>query len=192
MCFKYAPKGRLSRWKKLIPFCSIGNQIMYFIKLRRQNKSWILTNTFLELISPTCLWAAFTHTHIPYPKSAKRTVKLLVFFALLALGSALVKSARKMLAKSTPVVNFIKALQAGRFSCNDPVSTKKTDNLTVFFSPFGIWAHKSCSKNVDEIYTWSFFVVITRVWLTSASNLSLLKSFNELSVQSWGLITSSL
>ncbi len=40
------------------------------------------------------------HTQIPKLKSAKNTVKLSVFFALL--GSALVKAERKMLKKSTP------------------------------------------------------------------------------------------
>ncbi len=41
------------------------------------------------------------------------------------------------------------------FSCADPKSVKKTDNLTVFFCTFRICKRKSCSRNVDEIAPWS-------------------------------------
>ena len=47
------------------------------------------------------LWAAFA---LVDPKSAKKTVKLSSFFALL--GSAHVKAARRMLVKLTPGINF--------------------------------------------------------------------------------------
>jgi len=66
------------------------------------------------------------------PKSAKKTVKLSVFFALL--GSALAKDAHLMLMKSTPDrghcamiqtrFNFTNISQAA-FMCADPKSVKR-------------------------------------------------------------------
>jgi len=47
-------------------------------------------------------------------------------------------------------VNFINILQAA-FTHQDPKSAKNTVKFPVFFCAFGIWAHKSCLKNVDEI-----------------------------------------
>ncbi len=55
------------------------------------------TASVLGFISPTCLCTAFTSTD---PQSAKRQSSHQCHFALL--GSAHVKSARKMLVKSTP------------------------------------------------------------------------------------------
>jgi hypothetical protein len=41
-------------------------------------------------------------------------------------------------------VNFNHILRAA-FACTDPESTEKTDNLTIFFFTFAMFAFKSCS-----------------------------------------------
>jgi len=70
----------------------------------------------------------------------KKTDGLTVFLALL--GSVHVKAARKMLMNLTPGVNYTNFLQAA-FMNADPKSTKKTNDLTVFFCAFAICVCKS-------------------------------------------------
>jgi len=62
------------------------------------------------------LWATFTPAD---PKSAKKTVKLSIFFALL--GSALAKAAHRMLMKLTLGVRFFAAFCIG--SCRPKINT---------------------------------------------------------------------
>ncbi len=58
--------------------------------------------------------------------------------------------------KLTRGVNFIN-IPLSAFARPDPESTKKTDNLTVFFCAFGICVCKSSSQSIDEIDTWCPF-----------------------------------
>ncbi len=51
------------------------------------------------------------------------------------------------------MVNF-ENIQCAAFTFADPKSTKKTDDLTVFFCTFGILKWKSCTLNVGEINPW--------------------------------------
>jgi len=85
---------------------------------------------------------------LPDPKSAKKTDNFSVFFVIL--GSALVKSACRMLMKLTPGVNFINILR-GTFTCTDSKSAKKTDGLTVFFAHLGSMCLKALNKMLVKL-----------------------------------------
>ena len=106
------------------------------------------------------LWAAFMRAD---PKSAKKTVKLSSFIALL--GSASVKAARRTLVELNPGVNFTNILRAA-FTRADPKSAKKLLNLTVFFALLGSERVKAARRTLvkltpdlffSEINYWSSF-----------------------------------
>ncbi len=84
------------------PSSHLSPKHSYYVYCEGHIYPWItsnmrITNIHQGPISPTFYAQLFTH---PDPKSAKNTVKLSSFFALL--GSAHVKAVHKMLVKSTP------------------------------------------------------------------------------------------
>ncbi len=63
------------------------------------------------------------------------------------------KEANSFLKQTSLGVNFINILRAA-FRRASPKSKKIYSQVVSLFWAFGIYAHKSCSKNVDEIDTW--------------------------------------
>jgi len=86
---------------------------MYSIKCKNAFCNWKLGVDF-----PNFLWAAFTHTD---PKSVKKTDNLTVLIA--ALGSALIKAARRKLIKLSPALKEMFGSKTSRYDlCNSPTS----------------------------------------------------------------------
>ena len=102
------------------------------------------------LISPTCLWVAFTHED---PRKRKKLLEMIVFFALL--GSACVKAACKMMVKLTPGSNPINQILSWRDK-NSPqfiasaqcvtsitIVTKKCDLKRSYVQATELWVYLS-------------------------------------------------
>ncbi len=75
----------------------VSNKLTIMFQTLEEKENLSVSTATLGLISPTCLFEAFTCAD---PKSAKKTVKSSVSFC--TFGSASVKAALETLMKSTP------------------------------------------------------------------------------------------